>query len=205
MGRPKGSKNKPKGTTTPVDPSGLRAVGAKLAADEKQAKLPIVSADVAVSREDVELPVALAETEVEHARAQVMALEVEITAHAKDLEALQAEARDKSKTIAKKRREVSKLSTEAHTRVRMLVVPVRIEHDYPRGQVRYYRLDRGVPEVGELYDTKAMPPEEREKALFKAPPPEERIDLDDDAEAPAEQSETDASDEPDVNAKGGDA
>ena len=34
MGRPKGSKNKPKDATTPADPSGLRAVGAKLATDE---------------------------------------------------------------------------------------------------------------------------------------------------------------------------
>lgn len=216
MSRPKGSKNKK--TTddgAPADPSGLRAAGKKLAADDAakaQSKLVLDARDIAITREEIELPHKLAETEVTHITAQAMALEVEITALSKDLNDLQTQARGKSKEIEKKRKETSKLAAEAHTKTRMILVGVKVEHDYPAAQLRYYRLDRGPIDpvtkerVGELYDTKAMPPEEREKAIFTAPKDAERVVVD---EEPAADEPPDAAapgesvDEPDVDEEGG--
>lgn len=189
---------------TKGEPKTLREAADQAAADERQAKLPIAARDVAVTREEVELPHALADTEVAHVTAQAMALEVEITRLSKDLADLQTEARGISKTITKKRAEVSKLSDEAHTKTRKLVVGVRVEHDYAAAQLRYYRLDRGEIDpvtkerTGELYDTQPMPAEEREKAIFKPTSPD-RVVLDDGTAEP-----TGDADEA-VNAKGGDA
>ena len=186
------------------EPKTMREAADQAAADERQSKLPITARDVRITRQEIELPHALAETEVEHARGRVMILEVEITALSKEHADLQAEARGIAKTITKKRAEVSKLSAEAHTKVRHILTGVRIEHDFAAAQLRYYRLDRGEIDpvtkerAGELYDTQPMPPEEREEAIFKPTSPD-RVVLDDGAAEPA--GDADEA----VNAKGGDA
>jgi hypothetical protein len=93
----------------------------------------------------------------------------------------------------------------------MILTGVRVEHDYQAAQLRFFRLDRGPREVGELYDTTAMPPEEREKAIFTAPKDAERVVVepddaaDEDRAADAKQRDEDADDEPAVNAKGGES
>lgn len=186
------------------EPKTMREAADQAAADEKQAKLPITARDVRITRQEIELPHALAETEVEHVKGKVMLLEVEITALSKEHADLQTMARGKAKEISQKRADVSKLSAEAHTKTRKLVVGVRVEHDFAAAQLRYYRLDRGEinPEtkerVGELYDTQPMPPEEREEAIFKPTSPD-RVVLDEGTAEP-----TGDADEA-VNAKGGDA
>lgn len=212
MGRPRGSKNQKPKATTPEDPSGLRAAGKKLAdADaKKQLKLVVNDRDdVPVTREEVELPYALSETEIAHVNGQVMRLEVEITALSKEHSDLQTQARGKSKEIEKKRKEVSKLAAESHTKTRRILTGVRIEHDYQAAQLRFFRLDRGPRDVGELYDTTAMPPEERERAIFTAPKDAERVVVEDDETQPPDATApTDPAppaDEPAVNAKGGDS
>ena len=95
----------------------------------------------------------------------------------------------------------------------MILTGVRVEHDYQAAQLRFFRLDRGPRDVGELYDTTAMPPDEREKAIFTAPKDAERVVVDE--EPAADESETPPAtdariepslvDEPAVNAKGGDS
>lgn len=165
----------------PADPSGLRAAGKKLAADEAakaQSKLAINARDVAVTREEIELPHALAETEVRHIANANAQLQGEIDQLEADKAALQKQITEKNKAIATKHKELSKGSAEVRTGTRMLLVGVRIEHDYQAGVLRYHRLDRGARDVGELYDTKAMDPEEREKAIF-TPTNEERIHVED--------------------------
>ena len=186
------------------EPKTMREAADQAAADERQSKLPITARDVRITRQEIELPHSLADTEVAHVTAQAMALEVEITRLSKDLADLQTMARGKAKEIAQKRAEVSKLSAEAHTKVRHILTGVRIEHDFAAAQLRYYRLDRGEVDpvtkerTGELYDTQPTPPEEREEAIFKPTSPD-RVVLDDGAAEPAGDA-----DEP-VNAKGGDA
>lgn len=185
-------------------PKNLREAAEQAAADERQSKLPITARDVRITRQEIELPHALAETEVEHVKGKVMLLEVEITALSKEHADLQTMARGKAKEIAQKRAEVSKLSAEAHTKVRHILTGVRIEHDFGAAQLRYYRLDQGPidPEtkerLGVWYDTQPMSPEEREQAIFKPTSPD-RVVLDDDTAEP-----TGDADEA-VNAKGGDA
>lgn len=171
-------KGKKKNDGAPADPSGLRAVGAKLAEDEakaKQSKLVLDARDIAITREEVELPRSLSETEVAHAQAQVMQLEGEIDELTREKERLAKEASEKAKEITKRRKDVSKLAQQSRTRTEMLLTGVRVEHDFQAAQVRYYRLDRGPRDEGELYDTKAMPPEERERAIFTPPKDAERV------------------------------
>ena len=220
MGRKPGSKNKPKGGAddAKADPSGLRAAGAKLAADDakKQMKLVVAARDVPVTREEIELPHALSETEVKHASGMAMQAQGELDSLEGEKAAIAKKLAEKTKEITDKRKEVSKLSAEARTGVRRILVGVRIEHDYQASQLRYYRLDRGPVDPdgtrkGELYDTKAMPPEEREKAIFTAPKDAERVVVepddaaDEDRAADAKQRDEDADDEPAVNAKGGES
>lgn len=159
----------------PADPSGLRAAGKKLEADEAQAKLPITARDIAVTREEIELPQALAQTEVQHVAMACARLQGEIDQLEADKGKLQKEVGELNKEITTKHKELSKGSAEVRTGTRMIRTGVRIEHDYQAAQVRYFRLDRGPREVGELYDTKAMDPEEREKAIFTPPKDGERL------------------------------
>lgn len=210
MSRPKGSKNKPK-ATLPEDPSGLRAAGTKLAADDakKQMKLVVDARDVPVTREERELPQALAQTEVQHVAMGCARLQGEIDQLEADKAKLQKEVGELNKEIGTKHKELSKGSAEVRTGTRMILTGVRVEHDFQAAQLRFFRLDRGPAGVGELYDTKAMPPEEREKAIFTAPKDAERVVVEDgetpppDATAPTEPPP--AADEPAVNAKGGDS
>lgn len=208
MSRPKGSKNKPK-ATAPEDPSGLRAVGKKLAADDAakaQSKLVLDARDIAITREERELPQALAQTEVQHVAMGCARLQGEIDQLEADKAKLQKEIGDLNKEIAAKHKDLSKGSAEVRTGTRMILTGVRVEHDYQAAQLRFFRLDRGPRDVGELYDTTAMPPEERERAIFTAPKDAERVvvaDEEPDATAPTEPPP--ASDEPAVNAKGGES
>ena len=210
MGRKPGSKNKPK-ATTPEDPSGLRAAGKKLAADDakKQMKLVVAARDVPVTREERELPQALAQTEVQHVAMGCARLQGEIDQLEADKAKLQKEIADLNKEIAAKHKDLSKGSAEVRTGTRMILTGVRVEHDYQAAQLRFFRLDRGPASVGELYDTTAMPADEREKAIFTAPKDAERVvveDADDDENADRlDRDLADADDEPAVNAKGGES
>lgn len=207
MGRTKGSKNKPK-ATTPEDPSGLRAAGKKLADDaaaKAQSKLAIDARDIAITREERELPQALAQTEVQHVAMACARLQGEIDGLEAAKSKLQKEIAELNKEIGTKHKELSKGSAEVRTGTRMILTGVRVEHDYQAAQLRFYRLDRGPRDVGELYDTTAMPPEERERAIFTAPKDAERVVIDEDAapdEPPAAPGE---SVDPPVNAKGGES
>jgi len=205
MGRPKGSKNAPK-ASAPADPSGLRAAGKKLADDaaaKAQSKLVLDARDIAITREERELPHALAETEVKHIAAACAQLQGEIDVHEAEKARLQKQIGEKNKTIAALHKDLSKGSAEVRTGTKLLLVGVRVEHDYQAAQLRFYRLDRGPRDVGELYDTTAMPPEERERAIFTAPKDAERVVVDDAAadEPPAAPGES--VDEPDVDEEGG--
>jgi hypothetical protein len=210
MGRPKGSKNAPK-ATTPDDPSGLRAAGKKLAEDaaaKAQSKLVLDARDIAITREERELPHALAETEVKHIAAACAQLQGEIDVHEAEKARLQKQIGEKNKTIAALHKDLSKGSAEVRTGTKLLLVGVRVEHDYQAAQLRFYRLDRGPRDVGELYDTTAMPPEERERAIFTAPKDAERVVVEDDeTQPPATDARIEPSivDEPAVNAKGGES
>lgn len=212
MGRTKGSKNKAKATD--ADPSGLRAAGKKLAADDAakaQSKLMIDARDVAITREEIELPQALAATEVQHVAHACARLQGEIDALDANKAKLQKEIGDINKDITAKHKDLSKGSAEVRTGTRMIVTGVRVEHDYQAAQLRFYRLDRGPRDVGELYDTKAMPADEREKAIFTPPKDAERVVVteddaaDEDREADRVQRDEGANDEPAVNANGGDS
>lgn len=209
MSRPKGSKNKPKHHDGVTDPSGLRAAGKKLAADDAakaQGKLVLDARDIAITREERELPQALAQTEVQHVAMGCARLQGEIDQLEADKAKLQKEIGDLNKEIAAKHKDLSKGSAEVRTGTRMILTGVRVEHDYQAAQLRFYRLDRGARDVGELYDTKAMPPEERERAIFTAPKDAERVVVDEDAaadEPPDAAAPGESVDEPDVDEEGG--
>ena len=213
MGRPKGSKNAPKRHDGDTDPSGLRAAGKKLADDaaaKAQSKLVLDARDIAITREERELPHALAETEVKHIAAACAQLQGEIDVHEAEKARLQKQIGEKNKTIAALHKDLSKGSAEVRTGTKLLRVGVRIEHDYQAAVVRLFRLDRGPREIGELYATEPMDPEERERAIFTAPKDAERVVVDE--EPPVDENAdrldrdlADANDEPAVNAKGGDS
>jgi len=209
MGRPKGSKNAPK-ASAPADPSGLRAAGKKLADDaaaKAQSKLVLDARDIAITREERELPQALAQTEVQHIAMACARLQGEIDALEADKSKLQKEIGELNKELGTKHKELSKGSAEVRTGTRMILTGVRVEHDYQAAQLRFYRLDRGPRDVGEHYDTQPMPPEERERAIFTAPKDAERVVVDDETQPPATDARIEPSivDEPAVNAKGGES
>ena len=211
MGRTKGSKNKPKHHDGVTDPSGLRAVGKKLAADDAakaQSKLVLDARDIAITREERELPQALAQTEVQHVAMGCARLQGEIDQLEADKAKLQKEVGELNKEIGTKHKELSKGSAEVRTGTRMILTGVRVEHDFQAAQLRFYRLDRGPAGVGELYDTTAMPPEEREKAIFTAPKDAERVVVDDtiaEGEPSEDAAPGESVAEPAVNAKGGES
>lgn len=196
-------KGKKKNDGAPADPSGLRAAGKKLAEDEAakaQSKLPITARDIAITREERELPQALAQTEVQHVAMANARLSGEIDALETDKARLQKQIGDLNKEITAKHKDLSKGSREVLTGTRMIVTGVRVEHDFQAAQLRFFRLDRGPRDIGELYDTQAMPPEEREKAIFTPPKDAERVVVEepDIATAPTDPA-------PAVNAKGGES
>lgn len=213
MSRPKGSKNKPKTGVdgAPADPSGLRAAGKKLAADDAakaQSKLVLDARDIAITREERELPQALAQTEVQHVAMGCARLQGEIDQLEADKAKLQKEIGDLNKEIAAKHKDLSKGSAEVRTGTRMILTGVRVEHDYQAAQLRYFRLDRGPREIGELYDTQPMPADEREKAIFTAPKDAVRVVVDDtiaEGDPSEDAAPGESVDEPAVNAKGGDS
>ena len=166
-----------------ADPSGLRAAGKKLADDEaakKQGKLPIKGEDKTSERQDIELPTPINATEVQHLSLQLARLQGDVDAKVSEIAATEekhrAELKDLKKSLADMRKEATKTAREIRDEARYTLTPVRIERDFAAGQVRYFRLD---PNVGTLYDQKAMDPEERNKALFEKPPEGERVTVDD--------------------------
>ena len=194
MGRDKSPKKDAKKGGAPADPSGLRAAGAKLAAE--QAKLPISAEDETVERQEAELSTPINSTEVMHlssmlarTQGQIDEAEAEIAAFE---EAHRNALKEKKKALEKLRKEATKLAREVREEARFALVPVRVVKRYTAGQIDFYRLDRKGPgdeergpedRIGVLYDSKPMPPEEREKAIFGAVPGGERVVLDEDGDA----------------------
>lgn len=138
-----------------------------------QARLPLDADDVVIAREERELPTTLSATELEFLAVQ----HVEKQARIYELEGeIESYVKPRKKEIAGLEKEVKKLTEEQHSKVRMVTVPCRVEHDYRVNTVRIFRLDEGDPQVGVLIEQRAMTGEEREKATFEVRT-DERIEL----------------------------
>lgn len=174
MGGP-GSGRKPKSKSGAPGTEGVAEkwdAAAKATAGGDQGKLPL-DADEELVRVELELPTPLSDTEHAFTSAKV----VDATVRIEELEAEIAEhAKPRRKEIAQLEKERTKLTREAHTRARWSLVPCRERHIFRNRTVEVYRLDRGDPDVGELIETRAMTPEELEKATFEVRT-DERVEL----------------------------
>lgn len=160
-------------TSKKAKAEGVPPVEKKPAAPSPQEKIKLDLDDTATTREEIELPRSLADTEVAFISAQTAEAQFKIDLNEAEIAAY---VKPRRKIIAELHKQVSKGSKEVHTKTQHILVQCRVVHDYRLAQVRTYRLDRGDRDIGELIKTVAMPPEEREKAIFSPPPDAPRVE-----------------------------